>query len=381
MSEKSVRTNKAKRGNGEGSTYQRADGRYVTTAHNAEGKRVYFYGRTRRESVEKARTAADRLADAANVIDSKSRLSTVAEHWIKDVLPHSDRKPATRTLYTGLLRRHVLPVIGGTSLANLKPSQITKCLADLNLSASSRRSCYAALSAVLDSAVNDGLLRTSPMTKVPRPKVEQTEAAVLTPEQVRAFLAVVAADRLSALWNVLAFTGCRRGEALGLRWSDYNEKAGTLHIRRTLSRLDGAGIVESVPKTARSRRVLDVPEPLAVALRAHRAQQAAERLRVGAAWQDTVGRIFTTEAGGALDPRGVSRKFEALRKNAELPPCSPHVLRHSYATALLQAGTPVQTVADILGHSSSVVTLTVYSHAMPSTKKAAANLAGELFGG
>lgn len=372
---------KTKRGNGEGSTYQRGDGKWVTTAHDADGKRVYFYGKTRRESVEKARAAADRLADAANVVDAKTKLATYIEHWIRTALAHSDRKEATRNLYAALLRKHVVPALGNKSLAALKPSDLTAALAGLDLSASSRRSVYAALRAVLDAAVDDRLLRVNPMTKVKRPRVEHTEAAVLDATQVRAFLAVATEDRLAALWHVLAFTGCRRGEALALRWDDWNENAGTLHVRRTLTRVDGSGVVESEPKTARSRRLLDVPDPLAAVLRTHRARQAEERLRVGAAWQNTVGRMFTSESGGPLDPRGINRRFESLRAKAELPPCSPHVLRHSLATALLQAGTPVQVVADQLGHSSSVVTLSTYSHALPTARKAAADLAASLFAG
>lgn len=370
-----------RRGNGEGSVYVRKDGRWCATATDTNGKRVTFYGKTQREALDKRTAAADRLADGAPVVDSRTAFSVYASRWVTDVLPGSDRRPTTQRLYARMLRLHVTPAIGQRALGAITPAHLRTMLAGLDtLAPASKRTCYAVTRAVFDTAVDDGLIRHNPLAKVTRPSVPHAEAEHLSPEQVRRFLTAAAGDRLECLWLLLALTGMRKGEALALRWSDWDESTSTLRIRRTL--VDGGReYVEHEPKTTRSRRTLDVPEALAVALRAHRARQAADRLRAGPSWADDVGRLLTTTKGTALDPRWCNRAFRPLAKQAGVEGATPHTLRHSLASALLAAGTPVQVVSDQLGHSSSVVTLTTYSHVLPGARKAAADLAASLLAG
>ena len=126
------------------------------------------------------------------------------------------------------------------------------------------------------------------------------------------------------------------------------------------------------PKTEKSRRVVPLPRQVTEVLRGHRVEQAAERLRLGAAWSD-LGLVFPNEVGGYWEPRNVARSFARLVKTVGLgPEVTPHTIRHSTATALLEAGTSMRVVQELLGHSSYAITADVYSHVGANQQREAA---------
>jgi integrase len=179
--------------------------------------------------------------------------------------------------------------------------------------------------------------------------------------------------RLGAEAALLAETslllGLRPGEGLGLAWDDVDFAAGTLRIRQAVRR-EGGRTFLGEPKTARSRRTLDMPTPVIEALRAHRASQAAERLVVGPAWTDS-GLVFTTEVGTLLDPSNVRHRFSRLTAKAGLGPRRLHELRHSAVSLLSAAGVRLEEVADVVGHASTRMTGDVYRHRVETSVAAA----------
>jgi len=157
----------------------------------------------------------------------------------------------------------------------------------------------------------------------------------------------------------LVSTGLRRGEALALRWQDVDLTNGVLRVRGTLSRVDGH-LVIGEPKTERSRR--DVPlSPATVALlRSVKVSQAVERLKADSIWVET--HHVTTQIGTAVDPRNALRAISTAAKSSGMADVGLHTLRHSFATHMLEAGVPLHTVSELLGHSSVAVTGDVYGH-------------------
>lgn len=182
-------------------------------------------------------------------------------------------------------------------------------------------------------------------------------------------LDVAASSRYYALLRLIAATGVRKGEALALKWTDVDTKAGTLAVRGTLSRVDGA-LVVTEPKTDSSRRVLPLSLAVVAILKAHKKAQAVERLHVGNLWRDS-GHVFATEFGGPVEPRNALRALTVAAKVAGIKGANVHTLRHSAATGWLEAGYNLKAVSDLLGHSDISITGNIYAHTSDETARAA----------
>jgi integrase len=168
----------------------------------------------------------------------------------------------------------------------------------------------------------------------------------------------------------------RRGEILGLRWSDIDLETATLTIRQTLVAVNSKPVL-SEPKTGAGRRTLALDPATVAALRSHKARQAQERLMWGSEWQDT-GLVFVREDGEPINPERLSKWFNQRVKRAGLPRITFHGLRHSYVTMLLRAGQPLRVVSQRAGHSSPNVTSAVYAHVLPGDDETAALVGARL---
>jgi integrase len=178
---------------------------------------------------------------------------------------------------------------------------------------------------------------------------------------LREFLKFVADDPLYPLWHLLAMTGMRRGEALGLRWADVDLDAGHLAVRQTVVVLKGK-FIASQPKTARGRRVLAL-DPGTVAV-----------LKKWKGWQTFIPSelVFPGPDGGFLGPQVATSRFAKLARDSALPRIRLHDLRHTHATLALQAGVHPKIVSERLGHASISFTLDIYSHALSHMQTEAA---------
>ena len=188
----------------------------------------------------------------------------------------------------------------------------------------------------------------------------RTEAHYLSIAEVASLLDAVKDSRYAPLLRLLVATGLRRGETLALRWSDVDLSNGLLRVRGTLSRVDGH-LVIGEPKTERLRRNLPLSPATVVLLRSVKASQAVERLKAASIWVET-GHVFTTQIGTAVDPRNALRAISTAAKASGMADVGLHTLRHSFATHMLEAGVPLHTVSELLGHSSVAVTGDVYGH-------------------
>jgi integrase len=203
------------------------------------------------------------------------------------------------------------------------------------------------------------------------PRRTQREIEYLHPAQLRTLLAACESDPIGPLVTVAATTGLRQGELLGLTWSDVEE--GTLTVRRALARARDGGWELSPPKTSRSRRSVRLPAAAVAAFARQRELQEQDRAAVGNAWQDVEGIVFTDPVGRYLRGYNVTKAFQKLLMAASLPSVPFHALRHSAATALLSEGVPLRVVADVLGHSTIVVTANVYAAVVPELRREAAD--------
>ena len=195
---------------------------------------------------------------------------------------------------------------------------------------------------------------------------------------LREFLAVSAAsnDRLRPLWVLLATTGMRRGEALGVRWSDVDLDAGRLRVVQTIIQVRSK-VTVGEPKTARGRRPIALDAGTVAVLHEHRRRSLEDRMLVGPDFDDH-GLVFHQPDGSCLKPEAVSAAFVRRVRQAELSPLTLKGLRHTWATLALERGIHPRVVQERLGHSTIAITLGIYSHVAPTLHDEAAEQVARL---
>lgn len=173
-----------------------------------------------------------------------------------------------------------------------------------------------------------------------------------------------------------ACTGLRRGEICGLRWRDLDFAKGTLQVSQQVQNIRGE-LVTLIPKTDRSRRTVRVPETVMAALKEHRAEQSALRLKLGLG-KDSAGFVVTDALGSQLDPDAFSKAFAA--EASAIKAVTFHSLRHTHITHQLRAGVPVHIVSARAGHANANITLGTYAHLLDSDDDRAADQAEAMLG-
>jgi integrase len=370
-----------KRGQGEGSIYQRSDGRWTAVISLDNGKRKSFYSKTRKEVQDKLVIALRDQQQGLPMAPEKQTLSQFLGVWLTDSVKPTVR-PRTIESYSQLVRVHIVPdAIGRRVLARLSPQDLQAFLNGMlakGLSPRTVQYLHAIIRSALNQALRWGFVARNVATLVDSPRVRRPEIKPLTPEQARCFLEVAKDDRLAALYAVAIALGLRQGEALGLRWQDVDLDGAMLRVSLALQRVNGKlQLVE--PKTDRSRRSVPLPPVAVVALRQHRVHQLEERLLAGERWQNN-GLVFTTTIGTPLDGHNVTRQFKMLMDKAGLPPIRFHDLRHTCASLLLAQGLSPRLIMETLGHSQISLTMNTYSHVMPALQREAADKMQELLG-
>ncbi|MCW8220083.1 site-specific integrase [Streptomyces griseolus] len=178
-------------------------------------------------------------------------------------------------------------------------------------------------------------------------------------EETTTFLEAARRDPLYTAFVLAVALGLRRGEVLGLRWSDIDLGRRTLTVRNQIQRVQK----ELYADSTKNRRTRAIPVPLmcVAPLRWQRLRQAKQRHDAGRAWQDS-DYVFTTRTGRTIEPRNLSRSFERITEDAGLRRIRLHDARHGCATLLFAAGVPARVVMEILGHSQIAVTMNIYTY-------------------
>ena len=216
-----------------------------------------------------------------------------------------------------------------------------------------------------------GLVQRNAAAAARGPSVTRPEMTTWSSDQLKEFSAVAQESRMRNAFTILASTGMRRGEALGLRWGDIDFDASQIAIVQTVSTIDSK-IVVGQPKTSGSRRTVYVHDTTIRALRQQRQLQAEERLAAGPAWDTGNDLVFRNVTGGPVNPDWFSRHFNDLVEKTDVPRIRLHDLRHTNATLSLKAGVHPKVVSERLGHSSIAITLDLYSHVTPGISRDAA---------
>jgi len=267
-----------------------------------------------------------------------------------------------------ILRSYILPVLGHRQLRSLQPADVEReyrRMAEQGLSGTTQLHCHRVLFMALKAAKRRRLLTYNPCEDIDATRKETAPVEPPTPEEVGRLIAAAADTRIDLLVRLLAYTGLRLGEALGLRWSDVELEAGVLHVRQT--RKHGHAAPEyGQPKTERSRRSVSLIPELVSALREHRDRQLAFNLENGFfPTQDLVFTTVTRDGVTGMSHDQVSRTWARVRERARVPRVRIHDLRHFFATTLIAAKVPLPDVSAILGHGKTSTTADIYAHVIP----------------
>ena len=342
--------------------------------------------KTKREAEEAVRAVLDEVRVGAYVPPSTETVGEYLAGWLERAKPN-----LRRTSWDGYRKdvKHLTSRLGAIPLQELKPVQLEACYAELatsggmrgqGLSAKTIGNAHAVLRRALGDAERLGLVSRNAARLARPPKTESVEMPTWTSEELGRFLESVGEDRLYAAFVVLATTGMRRGELLGLRWGDLDLGAGHLSVKQTITASNYV-IIVGPTKTTRSRRRIELDPVTIESLRRHRKAQAAERLAAGSDWHNE-DLVFCQPNGEPVHPDRFTRYFRRQVTKVDVTLIrGPHDLRHTWATLALKAGVHPKVVSDRLGHSTISITLDIYSHVTPSLDADAANaVASAIFG-
>jgi integrase len=348
---------------GEGSITQRKDGRWFARLQ-ISGHRYSVYGRTRKEAADKLQALQQQHVHGTLAEPSRMTVADHLQQWLDQA--RLTCKPTTIYGYEMVAKCHLVPELGTIKLQQLSPTHLIKlyqqkCRAGL----SPRRVqiIHAVIHRALVEAVRWRLVLRNVADDVKPPRNDKQEPRVWDVVQVRRFMetAQTGSDRYAPALVLALALGLRASELFGLRWESVDSEKGIITVDRTLNWVDGKTLWGS-PKSKAGRRVLPLPEPARLALLRLRQQQGQDRVRAGAGWQGTDGRIVTSAVGTAPTPNRLKDTLDRLCVRADVPRLTVHQLRHQCASLLFAAGADVKQVQHFLGHSRASVTLDVYTH-------------------
>lgn len=324
--------------------------------------------------------AEKRLAELLHQIDNgtfikpgKTTLSEYLEKWLRDyAMPNLSPRGFER--YTGIIRQHLIPELGGVVLTQLRPEHLQRHYTDtLNngLSAGTVRYHHAVIHKALQTAVKWGLVSQNVADGVDVPRIHRNEMQTWDKDEIARFLETAKDSTYYALFYTALFTGMRRSELLALRWQDIDFIFSQVYVNRSLHHLKDGSYIFTEPKSARSRRTIALSPSAILTLKEHKEKKETQCILLGIPLKDN-DLVFSTLEGKPLRPNTVTRAWVMLAKRAGVRVIRLHDARHTHASLMLKQGVHPKIVQERLGHASIQLTLDTYSHVAPGLQQAAA---------
>ena len=275
-------------------------------------------------------------------------VGVVADAWLATI--ERGKAPSTYVQYRHMWMHDLQAQMAHRKIASVKATEI-QALYDMmgqTHAANTVRMAHKVLSGIMRHALADGLIRHDPTIGRRLPTDRRDPATVWTLAQAQRFIARTETDPRSPLFVLLVTTGLRLGEAQALHWADVDLDARTVRIHRTAQRSPDGTTISERPKTDRSNRTVVLPAVAVMALRRQRELTGTHRL------------VFVSNRGGILPGRTAQDRLHRLCELASVPDITPHGLRRTCATIMLQQGTHPSVAATMLGHSVQTM-LTAYA--------------------
>lgn len=309
-------------------------------------------------------------------------------YWYQ-IYKRPKHEPGTVSIHQNYIHHHICSAeIGSCPLTEIRTTDIQKFLGELLLHGNkctlpSLRSFGKPLAnctvqkirqiliAAYRQALKEGLVAHNYAADTdPIPKAIQAHI-VFSVEHQQKFLFATKNHRFHLAYKLLFYTGCRRGEILGLSWNNINFKSNYIIINQTLIVENNQPILKNRTKTQGSMRTIPIPQELKLELRFHQRKQAEEK-RQSPSWENPANLVFINKDGSPHHPKYFSRNFKATIKRIGLP-ASLHIhsTRHTFATNMLQLGIPITDVQALGGWTTPTVLLAIYAHTVQKSHKKA----------
>ncbi|KUM83147.1 MULTISPECIES: tyrosine-type recombinase/integrase [Streptomyces] len=359
--------------NGAGTITKRKDGRYQCAVYvlQPDGTRArkFAYGKTWQECDTKRRELLAKVDQGVPVPTRSAKLSDWLPYWLDNIVKPR-RKLSTYDKYEAHVRLYLVPMLGSKRLESLGVADVRRFLTQLEnrTTAATAKESHRVLRTALSAACREELIARNVAGLVEPPRASSRELSPWTLDETLDFLAASRKDPMYAAFVLAIAMGLRRGELVGLRWTDVDLDKRVLYIRQQTQRR--RGVLYDDDTKNRRNRALPLPAMCIAPLRWHRMRQVAAKQRAGESWDDG-GYVFATRNGRPVEPRNVYRSFTRVAQSAGLRVIRLHDARHGTATLLTAAGVAPRVVMEILGHSQISITMDVYTHVVQDTQREA----------
>ncbi len=358
-----------------GTMKERSPGRWFLRVYlgtDGDGKQKFLTETVKGGKREAQRRLAQMVAQVddgrAPGADKRLTLALFLERWQS----RRSLKVSAHTIsaQAKVISKHINPAIGHLKLVKVGVPDIEGLYSGMianGLSAATVATVKAVLSSAFKYGVKTGELTRNPVRDAEAPRRVRKEISILTDAQLRAVLTQVADHWLNVPVRLLLATGLRRGELLGLHWSDI--EGNVIHLRHNLQDIDGERILGPL-KTAASKRDITLPDTTVALLKAWRRHQREEQVRLGI--RPKYDLVFYDRHGNPRSVKSFSHMVSKHGKLAGVLGLSPHVFRHQHASQLIAAGVNIKAIQKRLGHATVNTTLDVYGHLLPGEDPALA---------
>lgn len=340
-------------------------------------KQKWIGGYKTKKEAEKALSEAIYKSENGSFINPES--ITVSEYlldWLK-VYAEPNLSITTIDGYCVNIKNHINPYIGNIPIQKLRPINIQELYNQLKLngrsdgkgglSGKSILYVHRVLREGLEHAVRNQLLSRNPASDVKPPTIEKYTAEVFNSEEVCMLLETIKNTEYELPIALSAILGLRRGEVLGLKWSNVNLDEQNLNINNQIIPTS-KGIINKKPKSKDSIRTIPIPSIIISMIKKQQRQQRENKLRFGAGYKDN-NLLCCKIDGSPFSPTYFTKVFSNILSEKGFKHIRFHDLRHSAATNMLKSGADIKTVSTILGHSNIGITLDIYSHVEDSMKR------------
>ncbi len=367
---------------GDGLVRKRSDGRWegrIVVGHKEDGKPIFrsVFAKTQKELMTKLHQNIETYRDVELTENANLTLGEWLDRWLDEQMCFAVRD-STLDGYRRHCNNYIKPRLGDKRITSVTTADVQKMYNALRengrlkehyekgfaLSDSVIRSIHMTLHEALDAAVQAHVIVKNPTEGTVIPKVNYAPKQILTEEQLQKFLDVVKQDPVwSDFFYTELTTGMRKGEICGLRWQDFDERTGQLHIRRSVTNRKGGGVKVGETKTEKGTRTIQLPPSTIEILKARKKKSYSD-------W------IFhnPTVPELPLSPETAYNRLKTLLRYAELPSIRFHDLRHTFATHALTSGVDAKTLSGILGHTNASFTLDTYTHVTTDMQKKASGI-------